>query len=58
MYYSSFFVRFFMKHNLEQNLQIILNNYTLFKCPIFILYFKHVTDICCCEFQNSFFHFK
>jgi len=47
-----------MKHNLEQNLQIILNNYTLFKCPIFILYFKHVTDICCCEFQNSFFHFK
>ena len=36
MYYSSFFVRFFMKHNLEKNLQIIL---IIFYSSVQFLYF-------------------
>jgi len=42
-----------MKNNLEQNFQIILNNYILFKCPILILYFEHVTDVV--NFKTLFF---
>jgi len=44
-----------MKHNLEKNLQIILNNYILFKCPIFVLYFEHITDIVVVNFKTLFF---